>query len=49
MTSKSHFFMQTVNACRKKCHTSLVENFLQLLDMIITYLMIPKESVKEFV
>ena len=26
----------------------MVEDFLQLLDKIITYLMIPKEIVKEF-
>jgi len=42
--------MQTLNACiKKECHASLVEDFFQLLDMIITYLMIPKESVKQFV
>ena len=40
--------MQTLNAWSKKCHASLVEDFLQLLDKIITYLMIPKEIVKEF-
>ena len=33
----------------KKCHASLAEDFVQLLDTIITYLMITKEIVKEFV
>ena len=33
----------------KKCHASLAEDFVQLLDTLITFLMIPKEIVKEFV
>jgi len=41
--------MQILDACRTKCHASLVEDCLLLLDMIITYLMIPKEFVDVFV
>jgi len=41
--------MQTLNACRKTCHASLAEEFLQLLDMIITFRMVPKEFVKKCV
>ena len=34
---------------QKKCHASLADECLQLLDMIIIYLMTLKEFVKEFV